>query len=97
MALEIYKVLDTYLIYVDNESDQNESVTLKAVVLEMEGFDRLFIRYSHTMIPSKEAAGPWYSDSMTSANDRIHAKAVIDQFARRMERSFKIVPWNKDL
>ncbi len=97
MAIEMYRVVDTYLIYVDQENGTDEPITLKAVVLEMDGFERLFIRYSHTMIPSEKAAGPWYSNSMTKADSREHAKAVIEQFANEMERSFKIVPWMKDL
>ena len=49
------------------------------------------------MIPTEEAAGPWYSDSMTSAVSPVHAKALIENFARQMERAYKIVPWRDDL
>ena len=50
MAIEQYKVIDTYLIYVNNDDNLDEAVTLKAVVLRLEGSELYRIRYSHTMM-----------------------------------------------
>ena len=66
MAVEFSKVVGSYRVFVLNENEI-DSVTLKAVVSKMEGMDRLVIHYSHTMIPHEDAAGPWYSNSMTHA------------------------------
>jgi len=97
MSIEQYKVIDTYLIYINNDDNHDDSVTLKAVVLQLEDSEQYKIRYSHTMIPTEQAAGPWYSNSMTNADSPGHAKALIQSFARQMERAYKIVPWRNDL
>ncbi len=97
LAREQYTVIDTFHIHIDNESNSDQPVSLKAVVLQLDGSERYQIRYSHTMIPTEHSAGPWYSDSMTNADSRSHAKALITNFARRMERAYKIVSWDKEV
>lgn len=96
MTIETYKVTDTYYILVGNDSNHDDYVTLKAVVLSLEGSERFSIRYSHTMT-SGEGTGAYYSDSFTHADSRAAAKAKIDLFVQKLERADKIVPWRDDL
>ena len=63
-------------------------------MINLDDCDRFFIDYSHTCIPTEEAAGPWYSNSMTRADSREHAKAVVSMFSKKLERAYKIVPWD---
>jgi len=91
MTIEMYRLLDSYKILISRSDDH---FYLHAKVYHLDGFDRVFIDYSHTCIPTQEAAGPWYSDSMTKADSREHAKAVIQKFSKKLENAYKIVPWD---
>ena len=93
--VEFYRTLEVFWASIYNERC-DERFTSVAEVSEGPIEGRFYIRYSHTYHPTVDA-GPYYSDSYTSADTLSVAKMHVENWFEDLEKAPAIKVWCKDL